>query len=592
MLLNMTKKDIEEIAVSELKKIFAKTKYIDSHFNSEDKEPCWDGYLTIHDNLSKAKGNSVKRINVQIKGKHCNDLSKNEISFTANRTDLNSYFGDGGCLYFVVLIDENYKTKIYYLSLLPMKIKSILNGTKGKEKINIHLHEMPNDVEDIDAVIKTHYRNKELQPPSICDKALKIENISKFPNISELYTTIVIPKKSDPFEYLVRYDTTKYALIKDFDISVPIEEIPTKKIIELNQKAIIANDGIKYYDQIRIVYTEHDISIHIGDCFSLKVNYDCKTRINYHIEYPRSLKKIVENLPFIVSLYKNNGFDCNGKKIELQMTYDVINSFNFSSAENNIIIANKFKSLLDKLKIKKDIILDLLNKRDWDVFWYLYNGLILNKKYIIDEKKFNSLNVINIRGIKIIVAYIPIDNKVYEIKNVFETEIPVYCIDECDKKMITQFSVFKIEDLYDVDNIDYDFIFKSIKDNTYDEYTEGIANSILLKLISAYDKSLNKDIINICIKISNWLFRRNQNSISYELNRYQLKKRLNTLDKKEIKRISKIANEFSEHDIRFGCFVLLGKYNEAKSEFTKLDSNVRKEYEKYPIYNLYAKLKS
>lgn len=587
----MTKTDIEKTAVSELEKLFAKTKFIDSHFKSEDKEPCWDGFLTIHDNPNKAKGKSIKRINVQIKGKHSNDLSNGEISYPVSRSDLNSFFSDDGCLFFVVLVDDNYNTIIYYSSLLPMKIKKILNTSKGKENVSIHLSKFPNDIDYIDATVRNHYRNKELQPSSMCDKALKIQNIDILPNISEVYSTIVIPKESDPFEYLVRYDTTKYALIDNFDISIPIEEGETKKIIEINQDVNISNNGILYYEKIKRVYTEHEMTIYIGGCLSLKVEYDNKTKIHYHIDYPKDLYKIIADLPFISSVYKNNGFDCNGVKLDLQMSYETLNSFNFSIAENNILIANRINNLFEILNISKDINLDSLTKRDWELIWYLYNGLVLNKKFIINKNNYNSLNLVNLSVMKIIVANIPIDDRLYEIKNVFNTDIPVYCNDDDNKRIVTQFSVFKAEDFYDIENINYDFILKSVKENTYDEFTEYIANSILLKLISAYDKTLNKDIAKISIKLANWLSNRNKKSIVYKLNKYQLRKRLSLLDKKDVKNIKKILKAYSDHDIRFGCYVLLDNYEEAKNVYTKFSSKLKKEYKGYPIFTLYKILK-
>lgn len=60
--------------------------------------------------------------------------------------DLRNYLNDGGCVFFVVYIDnKGESTKIYYNELTPIKLRKLLKNKKKKKSKTIHIKEFPNN---------------------------------------------------------------------------------------------------------------------------------------------------------------------------------------------------------------------------------------------------------------------------------------------------------------------------------------------------------------------------------------------------------------------------------------------------------------
>ena len=106
--------DVERIAVSAVTDSISKTDLLTSFFNSGDKEPVYDGYVSIHRDKTKKK-EGLKRVPVQIKGKTDRNINQNIIRHRVDTATLDVYFHNGGVMFFVVLISKNGdKKQIYY----------------------------------------------------------------------------------------------------------------------------------------------------------------------------------------------------------------------------------------------------------------------------------------------------------------------------------------------------------------------------------------------------------------------------------------------------------------------------------------------
>ena len=145
----MSKDDIETLSANAVENSCAKTQYLTASLRKRDKEPSWDGEIYIYNDKRKKKEDIEKTVKVQIKGTtRKKNLTKNGLSFymnDSNMTDLKNYLNNGGCLFFVVYIDEENDSEctIYYIELLPSKIKRIIsNGRK-----TLHLNKFPSNNE-------------------------------------------------------------------------------------------------------------------------------------------------------------------------------------------------------------------------------------------------------------------------------------------------------------------------------------------------------------------------------------------------------------------------------------------------------------
>ena len=90
---------------------------------TNDKSPSWDGDIYIYSKEGKKKEDLLGIIHSQVKGKEVDTLSTGEITFQAEVSDLKNYLNNGGTLFFVVEIDPNDNRKIFYSTLLPIKLQ-------------------------------------------------------------------------------------------------------------------------------------------------------------------------------------------------------------------------------------------------------------------------------------------------------------------------------------------------------------------------------------------------------------------------------------------------------------------------------------
>ncbi len=104
--------DTEALAVAAVKAAIAKTDYLVDY--SKDKEPIWDGSIYAYSSKKKRNVDWVGKAPVQVKGKNIDTLDVIEIKYDIEVVDLKNYKKDGGLIFFVVGIDSNGDTKIFY----------------------------------------------------------------------------------------------------------------------------------------------------------------------------------------------------------------------------------------------------------------------------------------------------------------------------------------------------------------------------------------------------------------------------------------------------------------------------------------------
>ena len=137
----MDKDKVEKASVAAIEKYLLPCSLIKSFINTNDKTPFWDGDLFVYkkdDQKGNLKDNFHGRVPIQVKGR-----SDNSTNFTISRAEANAYMNDGGCLFFKVLVYEDFSTKILYSILSRTIIKEHLQ--QSDEDIKFQLEEVPNN---------------------------------------------------------------------------------------------------------------------------------------------------------------------------------------------------------------------------------------------------------------------------------------------------------------------------------------------------------------------------------------------------------------------------------------------------------------
>lgn len=143
----MIPKDIEELAINAVKKSILTSRFLSQYISENDKEPSWDGFVYIYNREEKTKADFYGRVPIQVKGKYCEDLSRDQIKHSVEISDMNSYLKDGGVLFFVTYIaDGGNKEKIYYAPLTVAYIQQLLAASQPVQiKKQITLTPFPTD---------------------------------------------------------------------------------------------------------------------------------------------------------------------------------------------------------------------------------------------------------------------------------------------------------------------------------------------------------------------------------------------------------------------------------------------------------------
>lgn len=129
--MNSSKK--ESIAITAITNEINKYDNLQEYFNKRDKEPVWDGKIELYKGDSNKTIDIVGEIPVQIKGTDAKNNKEAETYYDVKISDIENYRKTNvGTIYFVVEIDENRNTKIFYKEFDLKTIEKILEETKTK----------------------------------------------------------------------------------------------------------------------------------------------------------------------------------------------------------------------------------------------------------------------------------------------------------------------------------------------------------------------------------------------------------------------------------------------------------------------------
>lgn len=155
--------DTEALAVSAVKAAIAKTDYLVDYIKDKDKEPMWDGAIYAYSSDKKTNADYKGKASVQVKGKNLDSIAIRELRYDLKVVDLKNYKKDGGLIFFVVGIDDNGDTKIFYRALTPYLINKILEGKENKGTIKTRFVLFPANKNEITNVVMDFIRDAKKQ---------------------------------------------------------------------------------------------------------------------------------------------------------------------------------------------------------------------------------------------------------------------------------------------------------------------------------------------------------------------------------------------------------------------------------------------
>jgi len=216
---------IETLAVNAVRDSITISEYLSPYINDNDKEPTWDGKVYIYNDKSKKKSKMRGYVPVQVKGRECNDLTKDKITYPVSIVDMRNFLFDGGAIFFVVYISSGgSKRKIYYTTLSPVKLKSYLEDAKKHNTKSLPFKLFPTENNSKANIFLNFFMDSKKQTSFATTGILSLEELEKQNAIQSLSFSVTGYgySQSDIYKALFENEIYMYAEIKGNSIPVPL----------------------------------------------------------------------------------------------------------------------------------------------------------------------------------------------------------------------------------------------------------------------------------------------------------------------------------------------------------------------------------
>ena len=578
----MNSNAIEKIAVSYLNLVITQCELLRAEISENDKTPSFDGHIELYSKVGNKKSDLIGRCDIQVKGKTIKSkYFKATITYPVEVNNIQNFLNNGGAIYFVVGINpNNSEYRIYYNALLPVDLQNIMNQIKNSRQKtkNIELEQLPQNPKHIEKIFSNFLFHRKLQfSNSLIPVTKPIKSVGEITyrfwtdSISDMYN-------KPTYVYQVLPNNVHISIGKMIAKEIDIEDVPLD--ISIDGKTFFHNATISFTKGNRI----HNLHINAG----LSIRSDEKNSTNVKITQKCTISQYIKNLEFILALIKGKILRIGNLAIGNNPQFN----YNVPDVENELNFYRKIEKLLKRLNIKKEIKVRELTDIMFPRLAFLYDAII-ERKTFKENDTTTAIIPVDLGVIKCFILRVKKNEHEVEYINPFENYNLKFEMDMFSNETklnnerfpASLFITFNKSDFLKYDNINYDTIFKDIIATEYsDSYGQAI-NYFILKLLCAYDKKKDEEMLNCAIKTASWLYEKNNTEANF-LNKMQALYRRQSLSEKEIEKILQIKEATNNNEIIIGCSILLGEKHTCNHYMKKLSQERREEFLIYPISHL------
>ena len=582
--------DTEIIATSYLKEAIATTDRLSPFINEGDKEPSWDGNIYLYSNARKKKA-GVKKIPVQVKGA-IKDSHPEKITYRMGLDDIDNYLRDGGIILFVVYISKDGKRKrIYYESLLPIRIRILKNQNAGKKTIPVECKPFPTDPEKMVSICMNYYEDMQKQRSFALRELKSIEELEKEGVLEGLTMSVLTfgHQKDDMRSVLLQSTPYLYAKIKGSDAPQPLEMIPMGIQIPEEVKHNISVDGKTYYSSARRITSAERVEYCIGQSFRI-IGEGQKFSFNYTIT--KNLVDAITDIEFMIAFIEHGELQIN----DITLPAAVANAGwadRLPVLREQLEYYKKVKAILDALKLDPHIIIQKTTDADVRNTERLYRGIVQGKAIENLKADIPIAARMDYYGKKLILAFAKVDDA--GTYNVYDfNSAPIwFAYDDKGKQLFTsRYDILDADNYLDFANIDLDRLVESYQELSEYKHIFGCANQTVLKLLSAYDKSndARADLLQCAYNLASWLVgldisEEDLSTAIRKINLWQILKRMGKLTEEDQIEIFQFADDASQEEVvRVGAYLVLDNMIAAKAHFNRIPEEQKGLLRDYPIF--------
>lgn len=570
-----TTKELEEISIEKIRSVIriVGERRIETLISENDKTPATDGNLVIHTKeKSLSKEDTEYLIPIQVKSKEVKELDKVFVNFPVKISDLKIYFNIGGVIYFVVEVfptDEGEDVKIFYKTLLPIKIKNILDNVSEEQKtVTLKFNKELNKRKKKFLKVCDNFNfERGLQCRDKVEKAITIDDIKD--------KRICIPSFDidEPTEIFEYEDITIYAE-DEHEILIPIRSNGILNKLKENKTLSVNIDNEKIDLLVsHITKRTGERYIVVGDTIEIR---------GEKITIKKSSKNIIDRRNTLIFFLHN--IKLGGFKVDEEKTISELKD-QLDSIEKTIKVCSMFNIDTKKVYIKN------LNKRDCITIEKLYNS----------KDDIKDVDYENIKEIKVIilplldekialykikykdneVAYINFfsennfvvpgeENKLVYSRYIKITKEFILCCNYNNEVIINSLEIYKEQDKL-INKIESDYIIMA------------------LEFIKAWDLKNNNDYLTVAEYIID-KFSMNKDDEIYIINIAQIElRRDKKLTSKRKDMLYRIKLNSKEHQYRAAVGILVDDVECVEENLKMLSDDELAQFKDYPIYSLYNK---
>lgn len=569
--------DIEQLATSAIKLSISGTEHLKTFINDNDKEPSWDGYIYIYDNIEDKK-EGIKRVPVQVKGKKSNSSSPKSCKYSASVVDLDNWNRDGGIVLFVVLIEDEKKQTIYYDALLPIKIKNYLKCNQGKTRISIRLKRFPDDNEEKEAIFKGFYKNK-IRQASFVDRELHSLDYLKENGLLKAIVPIPTYSADTIDKRIFQNDIYLYAQIKDLNTLYPLPETVENARMTCEKEVTIKVKDKAFYEKIELECNKDNLIIKFGKSLKLYPESD-KTKIGFNTK--GCLSDYIRDTEFLIALIKNKEVVMGNDVIQL----DNLKGPDIKEYEQKLLYYYDIRQMLNKFGVKGDLDFDVATEEDFKNICNFTIAMVKGSAIFFHECDSSTIyGCFKLANLMIMIWADRQKNGEYILQNFFDKH-QVVKVDENDKNVkhqITQYILMTKDSFLLASNIDYEKIVEDLSVNSK-SVTDDIT-WLFFEMLRAYDEQENKneELLLTAEKYSDWLTEIIGKTNEMILNKLQIIKRRRAFDSEEISFLQNLRKNTDNIQIKCGANLLLGKKEVAQDCFDEMDEEDKEVFITYPV---------
>ena len=575
----MNPNQIELLAVNAVEDFFAKIERINPMIPLADKEPSWDGFLYLYPDDSMKKETMIGRIPVQVKGKTGEFVES--LSYPINTSDLRNYMREGGCIYFVVLINDRQERKIFYWMLIPVELQNILKGKEQQKSINVKMKPLEGSDDDVYHSLVDFYRDMKKQTGSPI-KTLSLKDLvdGNYDTFRFSLSGFDVSKESLE-SFITRKAICLYVKSTDANASdIPIREGRCfLKLIQDVKQAVSVN-GTVFYNSFEKTNEKNKVILGIGHC--LKVAFDSQNPIvmtvNIKLE-ATGLKSMQQDVLFVLNVLENKSFKIGDSPVDIPC--DNESEKLYALLKGKYVILHKVQLLLEQLHVVKDLDLSTMKKSDWATLEILTAG-ILDKKELalnVTESRLYNIKVGNLMLLLLVCQQASGKFRIFDYFNP-QTQFKLISPEGFES---SKYAVLNVDGYVRYDNIDFSNILPSISAlKAKHEYVLDYAKFEVFNMLKAYckldgDKEISVLLLNTSSDVIDWMIEEAKDAdekLAYECYAYLVKFLKNSLSKEDIDTLNGVLySDKGDYPLKANVALLLKN----KSAFDVFYSKMTKE---------------